>query len=255
MLISLSELITTSWKTYCQHWRRLAIYVLFLFLPTLVSSIFGVLGLYLNSLIPSSALMSNIIIVVVVVASLLFSLWATVSLTYAVNQIVSGQTMAEWKQIFSSSSRLLWPFIFTSILAGLAIFGGTLLFIIPGMIFTIWFSFAVYAVILDNQRGIEALKASKKLVIGRWWLMALLIFAPNVLFVIISVVIRFLIATPFSFIISSELVMDVVRNFATSVSSALIAPLTTLAMVLLYHSAKKNPVPTTLASSLPPSNI
>ena len=237
---------------YLQNWRRLVMYMVFLFLPTLVMSILGILGLYLNSLIPASALASNIIIVVVLVVSLLFSLRATIALTRAIQQILGGQATGGWKSVFNSTSRLLWPFIYTSILVGLLIFGGTLLFIIPGIIFTVWFAFAVYAVILDDTRGVTALKLSKRLVVGRWWTMALLIFAPNIIFVIVSVILRLAIALPLSLLISSELGSDLMRNVISSLSSSIIAPLTIFALALLYQSAKENPVSNPPASLIPP---
>ena len=65
--------------------------------------------------------------------------------------------------------RKWWIFIGTAILAGLAMLGGFLIFIIPGIIVTVWFMFASYAVIFEDQKFIGALNYSKSLVQGRWW--------------------------------------------------------------------------------------
>lgn len=62
-----------------------------------------------------------------------------------------------------------WIFMGTAILAGLAMLGGFLLFIIPGIIVTVWFMFASYAVIFEDKRFVDALNYSRSLVQGRWW--------------------------------------------------------------------------------------
>ncbi len=47
--------------------------------------------------------------------------------------------------------------------------GGFLLFIIPGIIFSIWFSLAVVVLVFEEKRGAAALFRSKQLIAGRWW--------------------------------------------------------------------------------------
>lgn len=64
---------------------------------------------------------------------------------------------------------LVIPFIGISVLSTLAIMGGLILLIIPGIIFSIWFQFAINALVIDNQRGTTALSFSKQLVKGRFW--------------------------------------------------------------------------------------
>lgn len=56
-----------------------------------------------------------------------------------------------------------------SLLSILAVLAGILFFILPGIIFAIWFTFVDFAVVLDGKRGIQALSFSKNLVSGKWW--------------------------------------------------------------------------------------
>ncbi len=44
-----------------------------------------------------------------------------------------------------------------------------ILFIIPGIIVAVWFGFSMYFVALEKIYFVNALKESKKLVVGRWW--------------------------------------------------------------------------------------
>ena len=71
-----------------------------------------------------------------------------------------------------SAYRLSWPYLLSffwiSLLVGCVIVGGYLLFIIPGIIFSVWFSFALYAARADGVRGMDALMRSKEYVRGQW---------------------------------------------------------------------------------------
>lgn len=68
-----------------------------------------------------------------------------------------------------SSFDILLPFIAASILYGLIIFGGTLLFIVPGIIWGIKFSLYPYFIVEKRLGPIEALKASSRATMGAKW--------------------------------------------------------------------------------------
>ncbi len=56
-----------------------------------------------------------------------------------------------------------------SIILGLALAGLYLLFIVPGVIFSVFWEFVFYALITDNVKIPQAFAHSKKVVEGRWW--------------------------------------------------------------------------------------
>ncbi|TET84849.1 MAG: hypothetical protein E3J36_00300 [Candidatus Nealsonbacteria bacterium] len=62
-----------------------------------------------------------------------------------------------------------WPFLLVSLLTGLVIGLGFLLFIVPGIIFVIWLAFSAYTVICEDKKGFKALSRSRELVKGHWW--------------------------------------------------------------------------------------
>jgi len=62
--------------------------------------------------------------------------------------------------------RVILPLIWTSILLFLAVMGGFILCIIPGIIFSFWFSLAIPVVVIEGVSGFEALKRSKQLMKG-----------------------------------------------------------------------------------------
>lgn len=72
-------------------------------------------------------------------------------------------------ELMKFDSSLGWKLFVAEILAAAAIIGGTILFIIPGIIFATWFSFVSYAVVDEGLSGTDALKRSRELVRGRFW--------------------------------------------------------------------------------------
>jgi hypothetical protein len=56
-----------------------------------------------------------------------------------------------------------------SILVGLAVLGGFILLIIPGIIFLVMFSVAIPALVVENLRGTDAMSRSWNLVKGHFW--------------------------------------------------------------------------------------
>jgi hypothetical protein len=58
------------------------------------------------------------------------------------------------------------PLLVTWMLQGLAILGGLILLIIPGVIFAFWFMLSSHVVVIERQSGFEALKRSKQLMKG-----------------------------------------------------------------------------------------
>jgi hypothetical protein len=56
-----------------------------------------------------------------------------------------------------------------SILVGLAVLGGLILLIIPGLIFAVMFSVSIPALVVENRRGTDAMSRSWNLVKGQFW--------------------------------------------------------------------------------------
>lgn len=243
MLLSLSAIITGAWRFYVKHFEDLLVYMVFLFLPTFILSILGLLGMYLNQILPGSILTSNIIIFIIFILTLLFTFWTTVALTYALKALMDGETDTSWRAMFDKAYPMLWPFALTSLLVGIAVIGGTLLFIIPGIIFTIWFCFSTYVVLFDGQKWVAALKASKSLVVGRWWSILIRIVVPSAVFVILFMLAETLITFPLtSFLPVGPTVIAV--NVIEALAKAIVTPLTGAALLIVYLDAKRTPINT-----------
>jgi hypothetical protein len=87
-----------------------------------------------------------------------------------VDELVAIKDQAEgigFQEAFKRSQVKIGAFFVISFLTGLAVFGGLLLLIIPGIIFALWFSQAPYIYIEQGIEGTDALKKSKYYVKGR----------------------------------------------------------------------------------------
>jgi hypothetical protein len=83
----------------------------------------------------------------------------------AVAKVYLGKPASAFDSIKVGLSRLL-PLIWTSILMFLAIMGGFILLIIPGILFAFWFSLSTHVVVLERLSGGAALGRSRKLMSG-----------------------------------------------------------------------------------------
>lgn len=61
--------------------------------------------------------------------------------------------------------RYIWTTFVKGLLAGLLF----LLLIVPGVIYSVYWLFAEYVAVFENEGGLKAMDASRALVRGRWW--------------------------------------------------------------------------------------
>jgi hypothetical protein len=63
----------------------------------------------------------------------------------------------------------VWPWLWIAALSACVVFGGFMLFIVPGVIVSFYIAFAMYAFIDEDARGMSALQRSRALVTGNFW--------------------------------------------------------------------------------------
>lgn len=98
----------------------------------------------------------------------LFSLVVVLPITnaaiiHAIAEIYLGRKVTALQSIQFGLSRL-GPMLLTIFLTFLVIFGGILLFIVPGILFAIWLGLAQHVTVVEKISGINALGRSRKLV-------------------------------------------------------------------------------------------
>jgi hypothetical protein len=264
MLLTTSQILEKSWKTYTSNFKKILPFI-FLFAvlfflqsaPEIYNTLEAHYGLFINS-----AVVILVALLAFVTIFSIISLWALAALSFFIRDLLHAEPVQKISGYLKNSKKYLWSLIFVSILVSLIIFGGALLFIVPGVIFSVWYAFITNTVLFEEKKGMEAMAASKNLVIGRWWKILWRLIVPAFLYTIIAFVLVTVILWPFNG--SSIFVQDyaltdpsllasslsepfgksvptvLLNNFVSSIIFALIIPLSTLSFIILYESAKEN---------------
>lgn len=208
-LISIGDLITNGLKDIQKTWKPTLKYTVWFFLAPIIFSVVVFLALLAGGLSgtePNGAIFA--LIGIGYIALIVGLVWATVALMRYLIEHVQGHNMAKWKPKESALMylpRLLWvgvlaglPVIAAWVVAYLPLFlvqdsnaAGILMAVlfIAALVFTVWigvvFSQAYLIVLTDEARGIEALKRSYDMVLGRWWKTLWRLFVPNLVFQLI----------------------------------------------------------------------
>lgn len=157
--------------------------------------------------------------------------WFRGSLTIAASEIGSGG-VTTLKKALKDGWLIKWSFLFVMILFGLAVIGGMILLIIPGIIFIIWYFFHPYVLVCENLKGRAVLSRSRELVRGYWWGVTIHVL---VLFAMVGGI-----ALIISFIIpSSENSVPSFERFVKTLFYQLVAlPFSTIYFFILYKNLK-----------------
>lgn len=94
--------------------------------------------------------------------------WIQVATLKAIDLLHTG-TAFTFKSLYSSAWKILGKYWKTTLLASFVAFAGFVLFVIPGIIFSVWFSFTVYILVNEGISGRMALLKSRNYVRGYWW--------------------------------------------------------------------------------------
>lgn len=208
-LISIGDLITHGLKDIQHTWKPTLKYTVWFFLAPAIFALVAFLLLIAGSASgtePNGAILA--LIGIGYVALIVGLVWATIALMRYLIEHVQGHNLSKWKPKESALMylpRLLW----VSILAGLPVLAAWIVaylplfvaqdsntagilmavLIIAALAFTVWisvaFSQAYFLVLTDEARGVEALKRSYAMVLGRWWKTLWRLFVPNLVFQLI----------------------------------------------------------------------
>jgi hypothetical protein len=148
-------------------------------------------------------------------------------LTGAITRAVAAEVAGEdpgVEQSYRFGFHRFWSVLLVSVLVGLAVVGGLILFIIPGIWIGFRLSLSTQALVVEGRRPTEAMGRSWALVAGHWWHA----FGTLVVAGLLTGVVNALITAPFGQ--TSWFLQAVVAAAATVIT----LPYGTLVGVLLY---------------------
>lgn len=254
MLFTIPEIIEKSWLLYFKHFKELALYVILFFLLTPLFSLFfltlvGIDGfLIVKGAGPGLLVPANIILgLALFIAALLIYFFVFAGFCQHIRHIFSGKPAPRFFEGLMLNRGIVVSTCIVAICVALVVLGGSILFIIPGLIFTIWYVFSVNEAIFNGQTGGQAMRASKKLVAGRWWAIFGRVVVPPFFFVVCAILLQFVIAWT-SYLFFSQGAADTITSITSAVLNALLIPLLTVCNLVLYFSAQES-APASISSS------
>jgi hypothetical protein len=179
-------------------------------------------------------------LVVGMVVAVIISALLQAALVRAAAQAVVGDPV-DVESSYKWGFRKIGPVIWISLLVGLIVAGGLILFIIPGIIFAVFLSVAIPALIVENQRGTGALGRSWNLVKGNWWHVLGVIVVAGIITSVVSRVIGAVGGTSWIGIwITGAIAQCVVAPFSALVSVLLYVDLRARTEALTVETLREN---------------
>ena len=239
-------LLSEAWQLYRLKWKIflkiLIVPILLLFLLFIVFSISIFIIGFLGYLLPG-LILKNIIIFVIGLVLLIFlfliatiiQFWSQTALIHAIKWSDIG-VRESYRRGWYKVKSLFW----VSILSCLVMLGGYIIFVIPGIIFSIWFILVAYVVVLEDSKGINAMLTSRELIRNYWWSVFWRILFISI-FVFVIIVLPLIFSQIFSAVVPSfegGLVEGII-NFSVNIISLILAPFTAIYLFLIYSKLKK----------------
>lgn len=76
---------------------------------------------------------------------------------------------SKFGEAFKAGRGYAWPLFAVGLLVGIFVLLWSILFIIPGIIFAVYYGQAYFVLLFEDKKGMSALKRSKELVKNYWW--------------------------------------------------------------------------------------
>lgn len=166
-LPGVGDLLNRTWQIYKERiWVFLGIMILPVLIALVIALLFGGLFILQIKNFFQLGLSSLPILVILILITIIIFLWSRVALLFSIKE---REARIGIRDSFARGWSKIISYFWISILVGFITVIGFLLFIIPGIIFSIWFSLATYVLVAEGSTGRRALSRSKQLVSGFWW--------------------------------------------------------------------------------------
>lgn len=166
------ELAKEAWEIYkARFWIFAGIFFFTILLYIGLFALVGVLGAIaffalggrfdsIPFILTAVVLFILFIVVMFYLSTLLQGAWVLAS---------GGKDKISLKETFQKARGFILPILITGSISGLITFGASLFFIIPALLFAIWFSLGQFIIVFEGKKNLLALHASREYIRGRFW--------------------------------------------------------------------------------------
>lgn len=159
-MLSVLPLLQLTWRLYKENASVFLGYSAWILVPYVL--------LTLRVMTPLPSGLATTVTAILYLAQGILIAWAMVAIVIVTFAIIRKKDV-KLETLGRKAWRLVPHFILVAILNALVVLGGTILFIVPGLVFWVWYGFIQLEVVLHKKRGWEAFVASRDLVRGRFW--------------------------------------------------------------------------------------
>ena len=254
-LLPPSYLLSSSWNIYKKIWKSLVKILFFstlLYLPLIILFPLAGLSLGINMFAMTITGIVSVVLLSVYVAAV-----QAIQYISLISFIASGEEKVQIKNLFIKSLAKIKAYWWLSFLQMAILASGFMFFIVPGIIYAVWFSFAPNILILDDIGGLKAMLISREIVRGRFWGILVRMGVILAIFFVASFVVSYapkiimFIVNPSSLSLTQPVNPDpsnrlviaaitMILNFIFGIlNSAITFPLFLIYYLLLYKNAKQ----------------
>jgi hypothetical protein len=184
---------------------------------------------------PLSSFVTDILAIIIFICLLVLIVLVNFGLTKTTKYLLNSEPTQDAKTTIISTTKYLLPSLAIGILVSIILLFGGMLFVIPGIIFFVWYYFSITSIIIDDKKGIESLKYSKSLVVGRWWEMFFRILIPKFVFSILIILLLKILLLFINLLPQYNITVAIFIDYAIT---ALTIPLILAPDIILYENAK-----------------
>lgn len=179
-LISPTDLFNVSWETLRLRWKTvLTIQAIAVLAVVVAIAVGAVLAALTGPLV-------LLLVIPAIIVAIIGAIWVQAAQMHAIRP----KPVVGYKEAYQRSKPQIFGLMGVSLLSALAVLGGLILLIIPGIIIAVVLSQAAYVYLFEKIGVMESLKRSKRLVWGRSWP----VFGRLVLLFFVAFVVSWLVA-------------------------------------------------------------
>lgn len=163
-----SPLLRASWEQYKNNWKSFTkVYLLGMLYGSALMGI-AALGYLIYTFLPAPKSVFIFIggaLLIYLMLNLLVN-WISLSVASVVMGTTQESAPMSARDIFESNRKLVIPYFLVNLLSTLIVFGGYIALVIPGILFSFWFTVSLYTFYIDGARGVSALILSRDYIKG-----------------------------------------------------------------------------------------
>ncbi|MEA2064852.1 MAG: hypothetical protein U9O66_00965 [Patescibacteria group bacterium] len=133
------------------------------------------------------------------------------------------------KEAFKEAMNYFWSYVVIGAITAIFVILWSLLFIIPGIIFAVYYSFSKYTLIFEGYKSMSALKRSKELIKNYWWAVV-----GRQLFVCLILVLFVLFLSIPELFAEKGSIANIISQIFSNLIYLLISPIVLIYSVLIY---------------------